>query len=314
MPNKHNIDINFFPGWTRKSVTFSIDDGNFKLDKKFLEIMRPAGSLGTFNLVTSFMSAHTPDEFRELYEGYEIANHCKYHPLAMNPELEYKISDEPFDKETSDPNYIYKTEIAEGLYWHKRPGTEKWLRVADDEAYKRFTTLGREELEEIFGKGTIRGFCWPFHMQKNPGIHAWLKTPGYQSIRRSICRDASFSLPEDRAMWCINSWYSNLPDTAEAYDKLEDDGNLKFYCLGTHSHDFENIDRWDLAEAVANILGNRPDDFFYAGVSVIFDYEDAIKAAVVTDTEIINNSDLELYVKVDGEKVKIPARATYKLG
>ena len=29
MQNNHIIDKNFFPGWTRKSVTFSIDDGNF---------------------------------------------------------------------------------------------------------------------------------------------------------------------------------------------------------------------------------------------------------------------------------------------
>ena len=45
-----NVDINFFPGWVRKSVTFTIDDGNIKMDKKFLDIVKPAGILGTFNL------------------------------------------------------------------------------------------------------------------------------------------------------------------------------------------------------------------------------------------------------------------------
>ena len=44
------IDLKFFPGWTRKSVTFTIDDGNVAMDKKFLDIVRPAGILGTFNL------------------------------------------------------------------------------------------------------------------------------------------------------------------------------------------------------------------------------------------------------------------------
>ena len=312
MQNKHNVDINFFPGWTRKSVTFSIDDGNFRLDKKFLEIMRPAGILGTFNLVSSYMTAHTHDEYRELYSGYEIANHCKYHPLAFNPEIEYKICDEPFDKETANPEYLYKTEI-EGLYYINMQKQNRWLRIADTEAYKRFTTEGREELEAIFGKGSIKGFCWPYHMQKAPEVHAWLKTQGYQSIRRSICRDPSFSMPEDRAMWCINSWYSNLPDTAIAYDLLEDDGNLKFYCLGTHSHDFENIDRWDLAEGVAERLGYRPNDFYYATVCDIFSYEDAVRAATVTDTEVKNNSDLTLYIKVDGEKIKVAPKSTYKL-
>ena len=29
------IDLNFYPGWTRKAITFTIDDGNVELDKKF---------------------------------------------------------------------------------------------------------------------------------------------------------------------------------------------------------------------------------------------------------------------------------------
>ena len=46
---KHIIDKNYFPGWVRKSVSFTIDDGNIEMDKKFIDIVRPAGVLGTFN-------------------------------------------------------------------------------------------------------------------------------------------------------------------------------------------------------------------------------------------------------------------------
>ena len=35
----HTIDKNFFPGWTRKSLTFTIDDGNIPTDTKFLAIL-----------------------------------------------------------------------------------------------------------------------------------------------------------------------------------------------------------------------------------------------------------------------------------
>ena len=79
MQNKR-VDLNFFPGWTRKSVTFTIDDGNIPMDTKFLEIVRPAGILGTFNLCSHWMDKMSPEEYREFYRGYEIANHCKYHP------------------------------------------------------------------------------------------------------------------------------------------------------------------------------------------------------------------------------------------
>ena len=46
------LDLNYYPGWTRKSITFTIDDGNLKLDRKFLDVVKPAGLKGTFNLCT----------------------------------------------------------------------------------------------------------------------------------------------------------------------------------------------------------------------------------------------------------------------
>ena len=34
------IDKNYFPGWVRKSFTFTIDDGNIDLDRKFINIKK----------------------------------------------------------------------------------------------------------------------------------------------------------------------------------------------------------------------------------------------------------------------------------
>ena len=82
----------------RKSVTFTIDDGNIPTDKKLLDIVRPAGILGTFNMCGA--SDLTPEEYREMYRGYEIANHVRYHPKVIDPAVEYTISDEPFDTES----------------------------------------------------------------------------------------------------------------------------------------------------------------------------------------------------------------------
>ena len=60
------IDLNFFPGWVRKSITFTIDDGNMKLDRKFLDITEPAMLKGTFNL-------NTP-----LKRGTQVSSHGIY--------------------------------------------------------------------------------------------------------------------------------------------------------------------------------------------------------------------------------------------
>ena len=45
-----NIDKNYFPGWVRKSVSFTIDDGNLEMDKRFIDTVSPYGIKGTFNI------------------------------------------------------------------------------------------------------------------------------------------------------------------------------------------------------------------------------------------------------------------------
>ena len=67
------------------------------------------------------------------------------------------------------------------------------------------------------------------------------------------------------------------------------------------------------ADKFAEKYGNRPDDYYYASVGDILDYEDAVNSAVITETEIINNSNLTLYIKIDGEKVTISPKSSYKI-
>ena len=60
-----SLDVHFFPGWVRKSVSFTIDDGNIPMDEKFLSIVRPAGILGTFNLCTPLKKTMTVSSLKE---------------------------------------------------------------------------------------------------------------------------------------------------------------------------------------------------------------------------------------------------------
>ena len=92
----------YFPGFTPKAITFSIDDGNEKYDEIFLDIVRPAKIKGTFNLYTKINDVEMSEQLRKRYEGYEISNHCKRHPFAFNVEKEYSFSDDVFDPETAD--------------------------------------------------------------------------------------------------------------------------------------------------------------------------------------------------------------------
>ncbi len=300
------IDLHFYPGWTRKSMTFTIDDGNVKLDRKFLDITEPAGLKGTFNLKTP-LTHLTPEEYREFYKGYEISNHCKYHAYAFTPHTTREIKNEIFDRATADKAYGYLTE-EEGLY---RIFTYGWTYLATDEKYMECVDDCQRELEALFGKGKIRGYVWPCGLQQNERVIELMRQHGFQAMRRTgyVADSTGFALPEDRLNWSYNADYQNMLELGEKYDAYPDDGELKFFCFGVHSHDFENAGRWDVLVDFCNRYGNRPNDFWYASVGEILDYEDAVKSVEITDGEIRNPSDIDLYIKVDGERKMLSANS-----
>ena len=303
-----NDKIFYFPGWTRKAITFTIDDGNIPLDKKFLSIVKPAGILGTFNINPPLKKGFTPEDYRKMYHGFEIANHCTRHPLAFDPSKEYKFTDEAYDEKTADPEYLYKTDM-EGLYLYKYT-PRYWSYIATADTYCKLVEDGKRQLEEVFGEGSIEAFVWPYGLQKNPEVLDRIIKMGYTSVRKTC--DSSFELPKDRFNWSYGAHHTTLREKAEAFEALEDDGELKWFCFGVHSHDFENNNCWDILEDFAQKYGNRPEDFWYATVRDIFHYEDAVKAATVTENEIVNNSEITLYAKINGKRVTLFPGDSYK--
>ena len=125
--------------------------------------------------------------------------------------------------------------------------------------------------------------------------------------------DKTFSLPLDRSNWQYNARHSNLLVRAAEYEALEDDGNLKWFCFGVHSVDFDRAENWCDLEEFCKRYGNRPEDFWYATVEQIFAYEDAIRGLIVTDTAVENPSDITVCIKVDGKRVTLDAHCSYSL-
>ena len=304
------IDLNFFPGWVRKSMTFTIDDGNLKLDRKFLDITEPAGLKGTFNLNTP-LKRGTPEEYKAFYEGYEITNHCKYHPRAFSERTPWRpVCNEVFDKATATPEYLYPAE-EDGVYWAYDQKQGRWWHVASDEKYLDCSLDATKELEAIFGKGSIKDFVWPFGAQQNDAVFEGLKKQGFRSIRKTgnVMDSTGFALPADRMAWSYNANNTCMEEVGAKYESYPDDGELKFFAFGVHSHDFENANCWDVLIDFCEKYGNRPDTFWYASVGEIFDYEDAVKAVQITDEKIINPSPVDLYIKIDGETVELKANS-----
>lgn len=313
---RKNVDKNFFPGWTRKSLTFTIDDGNVKYDSRFLHILKPYGILGTFNLCSHLTSYLTPDGYREFYRGYEIANHMKYHPTAIPDTDKVTYADELFDPMTSpespDGELILVPTGTEGLYKFRRSGAKAarpggWGSKSDNESYKRFIDEGRRELEEIFGKGSVTSFVWPCEEQShNAEILRYVKgLAEYYAVRKTgeVLDSTGFDMPADRRAWSYNATAKTLLSLMAKYESYPDDGKLKFFSFGVHSGDFETFDKWGDLEEFAKLYGNRPESYYYATVRDIFAYEDAVACLAETENYLFNPTEKPIYLKVEGEKI-----------
>lgn len=297
-----------FPNGTKKAITFTIDDGNATLDKKFIDIVNKGGLKGTFNLCgIERMGTMTPQEYRDFYRGFEISNHCSTHPKLATEEMLAAITDEPFNPETADTSRVYKTE-REGVYriffriW--------WGFIATEDVYLALIDDGLAQLESVFGKGNITGFVWPFCEQNSERIKAHLASQ-YKSVRKT--GDAPTTLPTDNYSWCYNAIESNLTERAKAFAAIDDEDGLRYLCVGVHSHDFENAGNWSALENFVADYGNRPELYWYVTVGELLEYSTAVNAAKVTTTEIENHSSVTLYAKLGDKLVAIPPKSSVKI-
>ncbi len=302
------IDV-FYPGWVRKAITFSIDDGNIAMDTKFLSIVKPAGLRGTFNLCTPLTRLPSAADYRAFYQGYEISNHCHFHPHALSTQYPMlPVSDDPFDPETANPAFFYRT-AEPGVYRHHTH--TGWRYIADNENYLRCVEKCQQQLEEVFGKGTVHGFVWPFGEQNNPEVFSRLKECGFASIRKT--GDGGFDLPTDRNAWSYNATHDDLTEKSIAYEDLPDDGRMKWLCIGVHSIDYENAGKWQVLQAFCDRFGNRPESFWYASVGEIFDYEDATRQLQRDGNTLRNPSDTDLFLCVEGVRKTLRAHSELSL-
>lgn len=319
------VDTNYYPGFVRKAVTFTIDDGKIDLDTKFLDIVGPAGIKGTFNLnrVTDAETA----VYLALYDGYEVANHHQLHAVPFRDPADYYtgksfeslIKDEIWNSATADTSYVYKTKT-EGLYYinyhYFEPsaiGKTIWHAMATNETYFEYAEITKENIEAVFGEGSVVGFAYPNGILTET-VKQYLKDAGYLYARKTgaIKATTGFALPADRFEWSYNADVNSLLSVMAQFDAYADDGELKFFSFGVHSKDFETAEGgWDTLRQFAELYGNRSDDFYYATNRAIFEYEDAVKALEIKNDRIINNSNIAVFVTVNNEKVVIPANSIY---
>ena len=111
--------------------------------------------------------------------------------------------------------------------------------------------------------------------------------------------------------WSYNAIHKNILLRIEEYIKYDSD-ELSFFCFGVHSHDFENDNCWHILREFAEKYGKRDNEFWYATVGEIFDYNDAVGMLIKEENSITNPSDITLYLKLDGVAITLSPNESYK--
>ena len=216
-----------------------------KYDKMLLDILKPVGIRGTFNLCSN-IHAGKESLIREFYEGYGIANHCKHHPLAPSDSVEYIIADEPFDERSADATKVYRVEGKDGFFWRMQPNG--WRQMVFADVYVRLAKESLDELNAIFGEGSVRDFVWPYGEQNNAQIKAYVYS-AHRSTRKTGCTRSldGFAIPRNKQAWSYNADHTNLLEVMAEYEKYLSDRNSYAEKYSTYVKYLDELAEYEVA-------------------------------------------------------------------
>ncbi len=237
-----------FPNWRKKAFTMSYDDG-VEQDIRLIELMKQYGVKGTFNLNSNCL---LEDEYPNP-------------PGAIQRRMGRKMAYEAY----ADSGM----EVA--LHSHTHPFLD---RIPQEMAVYE-VIKDRELLESIFDR-PIRGMAYPMGPFNDMTVKV-LDTCKVAYARTTVST-GSFGIPTDWLRMPATC-HHNDPRVLELADqfvnKQPDYWNEPwlFYLWG-HAYEFEALGNWDHIEKILSIVGNRPDEVWYATNMEIYRYVKAYEA------------------------------------
>lgn len=225
-----------FPGFKRKAVTLSYDDGVI-FDEQLINIMRKNGLKGTFNISTGLLNEGNPrrltkENVVKLYteSGNEVAVHGKYHVSLADVPLAMAVDDVLKDRQT----------------------LEEWFdKIVIGMAYANGSF--DDNVVDIVKKCGIEYARTTVSTEKFDIPENWLMIPTtchHKNPRLMELAKKFIESPESKYYW------SKKPQL--------------FYLWG-HSYEFNDEDNWEIIEEFAAYMGNR-DNVWYATNGEIYNY------------------------------------------
>lgn len=247
-----------YPGFRKKAVTFSFDDGVIQ-DKVTLAIRRRYQRKGTFNL-NSGKSGE-----RKFREGKD----CSYLALENCRQL-YQ------DREISSHTFSH-------------PHRENLSLAEQREEYRK----DRENLFLLFGQ-EVKGSAYPYGTYNADTIRS-LKEEGF-FYSRTTKSTYGFSLPLDFHLWHPTIHHRDRRRRERMDSFLSCQEELPLFFIWGHSYEFALDDNFSLREEICNRLRKRND--VYKGTNrEIYDYVHAATMVYERDSQFHNPSGLDVYLK-----------------
>ena len=272
-----------YPQGKEKALTLSYDDG-VDTDIRFIELLEKYNIKCTFNINAGLFTR----EGAKREEG-------QIHFRLPKSEI-LRLYDNP------------RVEVATHGYSHPRfqllPTAQCVTEIVED----------RKELERMFGK-IIRGHAYPFGTYNDKTIEV-LGNAGIV-YARTVMSTHNFLLPENWLTLHPTCHHADakLPELTERFLNGgigENDGWL-FYLWG-HTYEFRRDNNWNVIEEFfEKVSGN--DNIWYATNIEVYDYVTAYKRLQFSlDADIIHNpSSIDVWIRLNGETVHIPAGKTVKV-
>lgn len=254
-----------YPYGKTKAFNITYDDGVLQ-DIRFVKLLNKYGLKGTFNLNSRLME----QEFEWVHGNGMVVKR-----LRLDAVRHLYDGHEIASHTLTHPYMSDKTE--KQLLWE----------IGED----------KRRLEEVFGR-EVAGFGVPFHYYSEK-IADCVKRCGFEYGRMSE-ESRGYSPWEDPYYWRCGIFH--LAPELDAYvdEFFRSSEELALCQIVGHSYDLDAENLWDKMEGILRRVSEDQDVISMTHLEIVR-YIRAMKQAVFTDGTIINNSDTELWFRVDGE-------------
>ena len=258
-----------YPGGKTKAFNISYDDGVIQ-DIRFVKMLNRYGLKGTFNLNYGLMRS-----------GFTWEHECGMTVRRI-----------PEDQVVT----VYQGhEIASHSYSHPY-----FDNAAETEILKE---LGSDKffLERLFGR-VVAGYATPFYYYSDLMAEC-VKHCGFEYARISE-ESNDYSVPQNFYRWQGSKfhWDEDLTDFVRGF--LETDQELALCQLVGHSYDLDVMELWNTMEQICRWVSENSDVWASTHLELVR-YLRSMSLAKVTDTEIINESNTQLWFAVNSKTVKL---------